>query len=54
MERFMTNNNFKDPFDRIQYLIFKVLLLLLFLATVYKILDYEFHISQNIMSFFGK
>ncbi len=42
----MTNNNFKDPFEKWQYLIFKIVLLILFLVTAFKILDSELHISR--------
>jgi hypothetical protein len=42
----MANNSFKDPFDKWQYLIFRCVLFILFLITVFKIIDSEIHISR--------
>ena len=49
----MPDINFKDPFDMWQYRIFKIVLFILFLATVYKILDHELHITHFIYSIMG-
>jgi hypothetical protein len=49
----MADMNFKDPLDMWQYRIFRILLFILFLATVYKILDHEFHLTRLIYSIMG-
>lgn len=36
----------QDPLEKWQYRIFRWLLFILFLATVYKVLDYELHLKQ--------
>ena len=42
----MANFDFKDPFERWQYIIFKIVLLILFLVSAFKVLDNELHISN--------
>lgn len=42
----MADFDFKDPFEKWQYLIFRLVLLILFLVTAFKILDHELHISD--------
>jgi hypothetical protein len=41
----MADFNFKDPFEKWQYRIFRITLLILFLATAAKLIDSELHIS---------
>jgi hypothetical protein len=49
----MASNFSRDPFDEWQYRIFKFVLFILFLATAYKLLDHELHITKLIRSIFG-
>jgi hypothetical protein len=45
-ENFMTDFDFKDPFERWQYRIFRILLLVLFLIAAARLIDSELHISD--------
>jgi hypothetical protein len=47
----MADNRFRDRFEQWQYRIFRWVLFILFLATVYKLLDSELHIGQIVSSF---
>lgn len=45
-EKSMANNDFKDKFEKIEWIIFKTLLLISFLVAAFKVLDYETHIGD--------
>ena len=49
----MADMRFTDPLDKLQYRIFKWVLFIFFLATTFKLVNSEIHITQFVYSMLG-